>query len=66
MILYDAERSRLIAARDPFGIRPLFYGYSDSGKIAFASEAKQLVGLCTEIIPFPIGSFYCDGLFVQY
>ncbi len=66
MILYDAERSRLIAARDPFGIRPLFYGYSDSGKIAFASEAKQLVGLCTEIFPFPIGSFYCDGLFVQY
>ena len=66
MILYDAERSRLIAARDPFGIRPLFYGYSDSGKIAFASEAKQLVGLCAEIFPFPIGSFYCDGLFVQY
>ena len=66
MILYDAKRGRLIAARDPFGIRPLFYGYSDSGKIAFASEAKQLVGLCTEIFPFPIGSFYCDGLFVQY
>ena len=66
MILYDAERGRLIAARDPFGIRPLFYGYSDSGKIAFASEAKQLAGLCAEIFPFPIGSFYCDGLFVQY
>ncbi|HIX31017.1 MAG TPA: asparagine synthetase B, partial [Firmicutes bacterium] len=66
MILYDAKRGRLIAARDPFGIRPLFYGYSDSGKIAFASEAKQLVGLCAEIFPFPIGSFYCDGLFVQY
>ena len=66
MILYDAKRGRLIAARDPIGIRPLFYGYSDSGKIAFASEAKQLVGLCAEIFPFPIGSFYCDGLFVQY
>ena len=66
LILYDAKRDRLIAARDPFGIRPLFYGYSASGKIAFASEAKQLVGLCTEIFPFPIGSFYCDGLFVQY
>ena len=66
MILYDGKRGRLIAARDPFGIRPLFYGYSDSGHIAFASEAKQLVGLCTEIRPFPIGSFYCDGEFVRY
>ena len=66
LILYDAKRNRLIAARDPFGIRPLFYGYSASGAIAFASEAKQLVGLCSEIFPFPIGSFYCDGLFVRY
>ncbi len=66
MVLYDSKKKRLIAARDPIGIRPLFYGYSDSGKIAFASEAKNLVGLCAEVKPFPIGSFYCDGLFVQY
>ncbi len=66
MVLYDSRRKRLIAARDPIGIRPLFYGYSDSGHIAFASEAKNLVGLCPEIHPFPVGCFYCDGLFVQY
>jgi asparagine synthase (glutamine-hydrolysing) len=66
MVLYDAKKDRLIAARDPIGIRPLFYGFSESGKIAFASEAKNLMGLCTEVKPFPIGSFYCDGLFVQY
>ncbi|MCD8143928.1 MAG: asparagine synthase B [Oscillospiraceae bacterium] len=66
MVLYDGKKKRLIAARDPIGIRPLFYGYSDSGHIAFASEAKNLVGLCTEIKPFPVGCFYCDGLFVQY
>lgn len=66
LVLYDGKRDRVIAARDPFGIRPLFYGYSESGCIAFASEAKQLVGLCAEIRPFPIGSFYCDGSFVQY
>ena len=42
MIIYDSKKDGLIAARDPIGIRPLFYGYSDSGKIVFASEAKTL------------------------
>ena len=66
MILYDSRRKWLIAARDPIGIRPLFYGYSESGAIAFASEAKNLVGLCKKIYPFPIGSYYCNGKFVRY
>ena len=26
-ILYDGERQEYIAARDPIGIRPLYYGY---------------------------------------
>lgn len=50
MILYDSRKKLLIAARDPIGIRPLFYGYSESGHIAFASEAKNLVGLCKKSI----------------
>ena len=66
MILYDSRKKLLIAARDPIGIRPLFYGYSESGHIAFASEAKNLVGLCKKIYPFPIGSYYCNGQFVRY
>ena len=66
MILYDSRKKLLIAARDPIGIRPLFYGYSESGHIAFASEAKNLVGLCKKIYPFPIGSYYCNGKFVRY
>ena len=66
MVLYDARKKWIIAARDPIGIRPLFYGYSDSGAIAFASEAKNLVGLCKKIYPFPIGSYYCNGRFVRY
>src|SRR5699024_7561407 len=66
MILYDSRKKLIIAARDPLGIRPLFYGYSDSGAIAFASEAKNLVGLCKKIYPFPIGSYYCNGRFVRY
>ncbi len=50
MILYDSRKKLLIAARDPIGIRPLFYGYSESGHIAFASEAKNLVGLVCALL----------------
>ena len=67
MIIYDAKADRLVAARDPIGIRPLFYGYSKSShKIAFASEMQNLIGWCDDIRPFPIGSYYCDGRFVRY
>ena len=67
LILYDSRKDRLIAARDPIGIRPLFYGYSKSShKIAFSSEMRNLIGWCDDIRPFPIGSYYCDGRFVRY
>ena len=60
------KNDRLIAARDPIGIRPLFYGHLSDGSIVFASEAKNLVGLCDVIKPFPPGYYYVDGKFVQY
>lgn len=66
LIIYDAKADKYIAARDPFGIRPLFYGYADDGNIMFASEAKNLVGLCDKVMPFPPGHFYKDGKFVCY
>ena len=65
LILYDGKRDIFLAARDPIGIRPLFYGYADN-RIVFASEAKNLVGLCAEITPFPPGHYYKDGQFVRY
>ena len=66
MILYDAAQNTYIAARDPIGIRPLFYGYLSDGSIVFASEAKNLIGLCKEIFPFPPGHYYYRGRFVRY
>ena len=66
LILYDHKKDSLIAARDPIGIRPLFFGYLDDGSIVFASEAKNLVGICGEITPFPPGHYYADGKFVRY
>lgn len=65
-VLYDAKQKKLLAARDPIGIRPLFYGYSASGKIAFASEAKNLTGWVDEVRPFPPGHYYEDGAFIRY
>ncbi|MCQ2523499.1 MAG: asparagine synthase B [Lachnospiraceae bacterium] len=64
-IIYDEKSDSLLAARDPIGIRPLFYGYKD-GEIFFASEAKNLVGICDEIKAFPPGHYYKDGEFISY
>ena len=66
MIIYDGQTKQLIAARDPIGIRPLYYGHYSDGSLMFASEAKNLVGLCDDIMPFPPGHYYADGKFVRY
>ena len=66
LVIYDGKSGHLIAARDPIGIRPLFYGYLPDGGIAFASEAKNLVGLTEHVFPFPPGHYYAEGKFVRY
>lgn len=66
-VLVDKRTGKVLAGRDPIGIRPLFYGYQkDTGKIAFASEMKSLLKLCDGITPFPPGYIYDDGEFKQY
>ena len=65
-IIYDGETGTYIAARDPIGIRPLYYGYDTKGTIVFASEPKNLVGLVDKIMPFPPGHYYKDGEFICY
>ena len=66
LILYDGQTGEYIAARDPIGIRPLYYGYDRQGVIVFASEAKNLTGLCSRVMPFPPGHYYQGGRFVRY
>ena len=65
-IIYDGDSGEYIAARDPIGIRPLYYGYDKEGAIIFASEAKNLVELTDKIMPFPPGHYYKGGQFVCY
>lgn len=66
MVIYDGKSGSFIAARDPIGIRPLYYGYDQSGTMVFASEAQNLVPLCDHVMPFPPGHYYLDGEFIPY
>ena len=66
LIIFDGDTGSYIAARDPIGIRPLYYGYDKKGAILFASEAKNLVSICDHVMPFPPGHYYKDGKFVRY
>ena len=66
LVIYDGQKKRLIAARDPIGIRPLFYAYDKNGCIMFASEAKNLIGLSKKVMPFPPGHYYDGEKFVCY
>ncbi|KAK3907981.1 Asparagine synthetase [glutamine-hydrolyzing] [Frankliniella fusca] len=62
--LVDAAKQRVYLARDPFGVRPLFRLYSETGVLGVCSEAKGLVGISQHLNgakftlePFPPGTF---------
>ena len=66
MVLYDRKENAYIAARDPIGIRPLYYGIREDGTFVFASEPKNLRSLVKTIKPFPPGHYFKNGTFTQY
>ena len=43
-IIYDKNTNNIIAARDPYGVRPLYY-YTEKNTIGFASELKEIYNL---------------------
>lgn len=57
---------KLCAARDPLGVRPLFYTQFGRRGIAFASEAKALLSYGNRIDVFPPGFVYDGEQFIQY
>lgn len=65
-VIYDSDRDKYFAARDPIGIRPMFYGYTAKGEILFASEMKALSDICETVKPFPPGHYYEDGEILPY
>jgi asparagine synthase (glutamine-hydrolysing) len=57
-VIYDSKSGRFMAARDPIGIIPLYYGYGNDGSVWFASELKAIADHCTTFFQFPPGCFY--------
>ncbi|MEP6262412.1 MAG: asparagine synthase B [Gillisia sp.] len=56
-----------MAARDPIGVKPLYYGKDSKGALWFASEMKVLVEECITFDAFPPGYYYTPSTgFVQY
>jgi asparagine synthase (glutamine-hydrolysing) len=65
-VLYDKNNKKVYAARDPIGIRPLFYGYTNDNNIAFSSELKDLVNFCGNVYAFPPGNYFDGKSFIPY
>lgn len=51
------HNGQFFAARDPFGIKPLYYGYHE-GDMHFSSEIQSLAAVCASITEFPAGHWY--------
>lgn len=65
-VIYDDAKRKFYAARDPIGIRPLFYGYTIYNEIVFASEMKALHKVCEKVYPFPPGHCFDGDKFIKY
>ena len=66
-VIWDSSKKTFLAARDQFGIRPLFYGLKkDDSSMAFASEVKALLDFCDDIRPFPPGHYFDGEDFIEF
>ncbi len=64
-ILWDESNQRLFAARDRFGIKPLFYHLKPDGDLLLASEIKALHAAGVDPDPDPVAwaTYLADGLY---
>ncbi len=47
-VFWDEKKSEIVASRDRFGMKPLYYYFSIKGDICFASEIKAIINLYPE------------------
>lgn len=54
-ILYDSNINKVFVARDPYGVRPLYF--HNSSELIFASELKQISAFGINVVHFEPGTF---------
>ncbi|MCD7098988.1 asparagine synthase B [Stenotrophomonas sp. MMGLT7] len=66
--LWDKAARRVIVARDPIGVCPLYWGHDKEGRLRVASEMKSLADDCADVAQFPPGHYYdsASGELVKY
>lgn len=66
--LWDRARQRIVIARDPMGVCPLYWGHDRDGRLCVASEMKALSDTCADVAQFPPGHYYdsASGELVRY
>lgn len=61
------DGNHFIAGRDPLGVKPLYYGLDERGRIYFSSEMKPIADQCKTFSTFPPGHYYTQQTgFVKY
>jgi asparagine synthase (glutamine-hydrolysing) len=58
--LTAATPDGVFVARDPLGVRPLYYGRTDDGTLCFASEVKALLAVTHDVREFPPGTWFAS------
>ena len=56
-VIYDEINDILYAGRDPVGVRPGFISLNGD-EVFISSEAKSLIGITENTMPFPPGSWW--------
>lgn len=56
-VLYDSNINRVFVARDPLGVRPMYYGQTGDQLLVFSSLLKQVSGLCQDCHNFAAGTY---------
>ncbi|ELQ14138.1 asparagine synthase B [Xanthomonas translucens] len=66
--LWDKAAGRVLIARDPMGVCPLYWGHDQQGRLRVASEMKSLADSCADVTQFPPGHYYdsASGELRQY
>ena len=63
MVIFDEENQVIYAARDRYGVRPLFYGWNTvTQSYGFASELKALHDIMEYVEPLEPSTFLCFNL----